>query len=143
MFYQQQSQLTKIDVGFCDAEKFATAMTIEVVPKILGLLCRQTSRLGAVERSLQVEYHQKVNATYMLKENERMEAVGRSLVEYLENNNGAYQAIMMKDNEHLQKLDRKLDNLSGEMDQLKLHVSRILVKLNKIANNMEIGEDQC
>ena len=38
MFYQQQSQLTKIDVGFCDAEKFATAMTIEVVPKILGLL---------------------------------------------------------------------------------------------------------
>ena len=67
----------------------------------------------------------------MMKENERMEAVGRSLVEYLENNNAAYQAIMMKDNEHLQKLDRKLDNLSGEMDQLKLHVSRILVKLNK------------
>ena len=138
MFYQQQSQLTKIDVGFCDAEKFATAMTIEVVPKILGLLCRQTSRLGAVERSLQVEYHQKVNATYMMKENERMEAVGRSLVEYLENNNAAYQAIMMKDNEHLQKLDRKLDNLSGEMDQLKILVSKVAIKIDKIATCTDV-----
>jgi hypothetical protein len=128
-----ENQLNKIEIGFGDVTKFAEAMMTKEVPRIQCCIGRQNSRLIAVERSL-VEYHEKINATYstiMMKENERMEAVGRSLVEYLENNNAACQAIMMKDNEHLQKLDRKLDNLSGEMYQLKLHVSRILVKLKK------------
>ena len=106
---QQQSQLTKIDIGFDDAEKFAEKMMFQM-SRLNSMMAGQMTLMEAVERSL-VEHHQKQNATY--------------------------EAYVMKEKEIVKKLDGKLDVLSGEMDQLKILVSKMAIKIDKIAIDVD------
>ena len=109
IYFQQQSQLTSIDVGFDHAEKFAKGMMLEL-SRAEFMMDDQMKLMEAVERRL-VDYHQKQNATYA--------------------------AYVMKEKETVKKMDGKLDVLSGEMDQLKILVSKIAIKIDKIAIDVD------
>ena len=62
-----------------------------------------------------------------------MEAVERSLVDYHQKQNATYAEYVMKEKEIVKNLDGKLDALSGEMEQLKILVSKIAIKIDRIA----------
>ena len=94
-----------IDVGFGDAEKFAQGMLLGL-SRLESMMAGQMELMEAVERSLE-DYHQKQNATY---------------AEYV-----------MKEKEIVKNLDGKLDALSGEMEQLKILVSKIAIKIDRIS----------
>ena len=98
-----------IDVGFGDAEKFAKGMMLGL-SRLESMMAGQMELMEAVERSL-VDYHQKQNATY---------------AEYV-----------MKEKEIVKNLDGKLDALSGEMEQLKILVSKIAIKIDRIATDVD------
>ena len=98
-----------IDVGFGDAKKFAKGM-------MLGL-----SRLGFM----------------MAGQMKLMEAVERSLVDYHQKQNATYAEYVMKEKEIVKNLDGKLDALSGEMEQLKILVSKIAIKIDRIATDVD------
>ena len=62
-----------------------------------------------------------------------MEAVERSLVDYHQKQNATYAEYVMKEKEIVKNLDGKLDALSGEMEQLKILVSKIAIKIDRIS----------
>ena len=66
-----------------------------------------------------------------------MEAVERSLVEHHQKQNATYADYVMKEKEIVKKMNGKLDNLSGDMDQLKNLVSKISCKINKIVIDVD------
>ena len=66
-----------------------------------------------------------------------MEAVERSLVDYHQKQNATYAEYVMKEKEIVKNLDGKLDALSGEMEQLKILVSKIAIKIDKIATDVD------
>ena len=66
-----------------------------------------------------------------------MEAVERSLVEYHQKQNATYAEYVMKEKEIVKNLDGKLDALSGEMEQLKILVSKIAIKIDRIATDVD------
>ena len=66
-----------------------------------------------------------------------MEAVERSLVEYHQKQNAMNAAYVMKEKEIVKNLDGKLDALSGEMEQLKILVSKIAIKIDRIATDVD------
>jgi hypothetical protein len=94
-----------IDVGFGDAEKFAKGMMLGL-SRLESMMAGQMELMEAVERSLE-DYHQKQTRTY---------------AEYV-----------MKEKEIVKNLDGKLDALSGEMEQLKILVSKIAIKIDRIS----------
>jgi hypothetical protein len=94
-----------IDVGFGDAEKFAKGMMLGL-SRLESMMAGQMELMEAVERSWE-DHHQKQNATY---------------AEYV-----------MKEKEIVKNLDGKLDALSGEMEQLKILVSKIAIKIDRIS----------
>ena len=62
-----------------------------------------------------------------------MEAVERSLEDYHQQQNATYAEYVMKEKEIVKNLDGKLDALSGEMEQLKILVSKVAIKIDRIA----------
>ena len=98
-----------IDVGFGDAEKFAKGMMLGL-SRLEFMMAGQMKLMEAAERSL-VDYHQKQNATYA--------------------------AYVMKEKEIVKNLGGKLDALSGEMEQLKILVSKIAIKIDRIATDVD------
>jgi hypothetical protein len=66
-----------------------------------------------------------------------MEAVERSLVDYHQKQNATYAEYVMKEKEIVKNLDGKLDALSGEMEQLKILVSKIAIKIDRIATDVD------
>ena len=66
-----------------------------------------------------------------------MEAVERSLVEYHQKQNTTYADYVMKEKEIVKNMNGKLDVLSGDMDQLKILVSKISCKINKIVIDVD------
>ena len=66
-----------------------------------------------------------------------MEAVERSLVDYHQKQNATYAEYVMKEKEIVKNLDGKLDTLSGEMEQLKILVSKIAIKIDRIATDVD------
>ena len=66
-----------------------------------------------------------------------MEAVERRLVDYHQKQNATYAEYVMKEKEIVKNLDGKLDALSGEMEQLKILVSKIAIKIDRIATDVD------
>ena len=116
IYFQQQSQLTSIDVGFDHAEKFAKGMM---------------TRMSALESTMDDQMK------LMDDQMKLMEAVERSLVEYHQKQNATYAEYVMKEKEIVKNLDGKLDALSGEMEQLKILVSKIAIKIDRIATDVD------
>ena len=66
-----------------------------------------------------------------------MEAVERRLVDYHQKQNATYADYVMKEKEIVKNMNGKLDVLSGDMDQLKILVSKISCKINKIVIDVD------
>ena len=66
-----------------------------------------------------------------------MEAVERSLEDYHQKQTRTYAEYVMKEKEIVKNMNGKLDVLSGEMDQLKILVSKIAIKIDRIATDVD------
>ena len=102
--------LTRTSAWFDNVEKVAETMNRDL-SNLHSKMDLQMNRLEDIEKNM-VEYHQKSN--HMSKWN--------------------IKAIERQDNVSIAKIDKKLENLAGDMEELKKHVSNIMSKIDKIGN---------
>ena len=116
--WQQQASIDTMKTGFDNAERKADTINIDVknlhvkMDRVMSTVHTQGRKLEELEKSM-VEFHQKCNN--MTQWNIR--------------------AIERQDNVSIYKIEQQLSNLVGDMEELKTHVSNILIKIDQ----MQVG----
>ena len=113
--WQQQASIDTMKTGFDNAERKTDTINVDVknlhvkMDRVISTLYTQGQKLEQLEESM-VEFHQKCN--HMTKWNIR--------------------AIERQDNVSIYKIQKQLENLVGDMEELKTHVSNNLMKIDQM-----------
>ena len=110
VYYEQQKHITCTDSGFEIAEKFHQQMKMQM-SAFLTQMDLHTKSLTKLEDSI-VEYHKKTITTY--------------------------KDIALAENENFRRIEKKFENVAGDMAFIKNHVSRILIKMNKMDKDTKV-----
>ena len=114
VYYEQQKHITCTDSGFEIAEKFHQQMKMQM-SAFLTQMDLHTKSLTKLEDSI-VEYHKKTITTY--------------------------KDIALAEKENVRRIEKKLENVAGDMAFIKDHVFRILIKLNKMDKDKNVDENE-
>ena len=115
VLWQQQAYIDTVKTGFDNAEHRADTIGIDVkslhakMDRAISTLHNQGHKLEQLEKSM-VEFHQKCN--HNIKWN--------------------IKAIERQDNVSIYKIQKQLENLVGDMEELKTHVSNNLMKIDQM-----------
>lgn len=114
VYYEQQKHMTWTDAGFEIAGKFHEHVKMQM-ERFNVQMDLHAKSLTQLEMRI-VEYHQKTIATY--------------------------KCIESADNENVRRIETKLDNVAGDMDMIKNHMSKILIKMNKMEKCNKVDKNE-
>ena len=114
VYYEQQKHMTWTDEGFEIAGKFHEQVKMQL-ERFNSQMDDHAKRLTQLEMRI-VEYHQKTQATY--------------------------KCIESADNENIRRIERKLDNVAGDMHMIKNDLSKIIIKMNNMEKDTKVDKNE-